>query len=242
MTLTPESLDRFATTYYLSTEVPTVDLEELAQQMAMPRIVEAIGGAKRVLEMGFGTGLITKELLAAGVRPQVVEGSALLCAEARKRHEGLVVHHALFETFEPPELYDCVLALHVIEHVDDPQAMLAVIRAWVAPGGKIVVVAPNCESLHRRIAVRMGLHQNLDDLGPSDHLVGHQRVYSLPRMRAEVESAGFAVQDEFGYLLKTVPNSMMLAYPPQMVRALNAMSDEIPAHMLANIGVVARKI
>jgi 2-polyprenyl-3-methyl-5-hydroxy-6-metoxy-1,4-benzoquinol methylase len=241
MKLTHESLDHFAKTYYLNSAVATVDLEELAQQMAMPRIIAAIGGARRVLEMGFGTGLITAELLAAGVHPEIVEGSSALCEEARRRHAGLVVHHDLFETFTPSVPYDCVLALHVIEHVDDPQAMLAVIRSLVAPGGTVVVVAPNCESLHRRIAVRMGLHQNLDDLGPSDHLVGHQRVYSLPRMRAEVEAAGFRVQDEFGYLLKTVPNSMMLAYPREMVRALNAMSDEIPAHMLANIGVVARK-
>jgi 2-polyprenyl-3-methyl-5-hydroxy-6-metoxy-1,4-benzoquinol methylase len=241
MTLTPESLDRFANTYYLNQSVATVDLEELAQQMAMHNIVAGIGNAERVLEMGFGTGLITRELLAAGVHPEVVEGSGVLCEEARRRHPGLIVHQDLFETFKPERGYDCVLALHVIEHVDDPHAMLGMIRSWLAPRGKVIVVAPNCESLHRRLAVKMGLHQHLDDLGPSDHLVGHQRVYSLARMRAEVEKAGFQVASEFGYLLKTVPNSMMLAYPPQMVRALNAISGELPTHMLANIGVVAHR-
>ena len=139
MTLTRESLDNFANTYYLNQSVATVDLEELAQQLAMHNIVAGIGDAERVLEMGFGTGLITRELLAAGINPEVVEGSGVLCEEALRRHPGLVVHHDLFETFAPARGYDCVLALHVIEHVDDPHAMLGVMRSWLAPAGKVIV-------------------------------------------------------------------------------------------------------
>ena len=62
--LSPADLDRFAATYYLNAAIEDVDIEELAQQHSIPMIVEALGDVERVLEMGYGTGLITRELLA----------------------------------------------------------------------------------------------------------------------------------------------------------------------------------
>jgi SAM-dependent methyltransferase len=240
--LDPEALDAFARSYYLNDEVATIDLEEMAQLLAVDRIVSAVRGCNRVLEMGFGTGLTTRELLARGVQVELLEGSPVLVEEARRRHTGLVVHEAMFETFAPEQPLDAVLAMHVLEHVDTPAETLAQIRSWLRPGGVLIVVVPNAESLHRRIAVEMGLHANLDDLSASDIMVGHQRVYTLDWLKRDVESAGFDVDLEFGFLLKTVPNSMMLSYPPNMVKALNTISDRVPARDLANIAIRARMI
>lgn len=237
--LTSDSLDAFAHDYYLNQQVDTIDLEERAQLHSVPRLVEAIGGRAPVLEMGFGTGLITGELLRHDVPVEIVEGSPVLVEAARGRHPGLVVHEAMFETFQPPAPYGAVLALHVLEHVDDPAELLATMASWLTDDGALVVVVPNAESLHRRIAVEMGLHERLDHLGPSDHLVGHQRVYDLERLTDDLDHAGFDVTFDFGYLLKTVPNSMMLDYPTEMVEALNTISDRIPTRDLANIGVRA---
>lgn len=237
--LTSEALDAFAHDYYLNDGITTVDLEERAQLHSIPRIVEAIAGRGPVLEMGFGTGLVTGELLRHGVPLEVVEGSPVLAREARSRHTGLVVHDAMFETFAPTRPYGAVLALHVLEHVDDPVGLLGDMRSWLAPDGALIAVVPNAESLHRRIAVEMGLHPNLDDLSDSDILVGHQRVYDLDRLVADLDRAGYDVDLDFGYLLKTVPNSMMLAYPDAMVEALNTMSATLPTRDLANIGVRA---
>ncbi len=237
--LSPESLDAFAHEYYLNQGIDTIDLEERAQLHSVPRLIEALDGRAPVLEMGFGTGLITAELLRRDVPLEIVEGSPVLVDEARRRHPTLPVHHAMFESFEPTRRYGAVLALHVLEHVDEPVTVLETMRPWLADDGALVVVVPNAESLHRRIAVEMGLHDQLDDLGPSDRLVGHQRVYDLDRLTADLDAAGYDVTLDFGYLLKTVPNSMMLDYPTAMVEALNTISDRIPTRDLANIGVRA---
>ena len=170
---------------------------------------------------------------------ELLEGSPVLAAEAVSRHPGLKVHLGLFETFEPEEKFGCVLALHVLEHVDHPVSLLRQMREWLTDDGALVVVVPNAESLHRRIAVQMGLHERLDDLSEADHVVGHQRVYDLDWLVSDLDEAGFAVDLDFGYLLKTVPNSMMLDYPPDMVEALNLISPEMPTRQLANIGVRA---
>lgn len=239
MRLTPNKLDDFATTYYLNDGVRDIYIEELQQQLSLPRVLQSVGAASRVLEMGFGTGLVTGALLDRGVKAEVVEGSPALrdIAVARHGHQGLVVHLAMFEEFEPDEPYDMVMALHVLEHVDDPQEMLAKVASWLVPGGAIVAVTPNRQSVHRNLAVRMGLQPALDTLSARDDLVGHQRVYGLDTLRAELEQADFHVDDEFGYFLKSLPNSMMLDYSQPLLEALNAISEEVPPHLLANIGV-----
>jgi SAM-dependent methyltransferase len=244
MRLTPEALDAYADTYYLNDEVPDLDIEELGQRLSIPHTIKALGNAQRVLEMGYGTGLITAELLRMGVSIEVVEGSPKLCAVARETHadEGLVVHEALFESFAPAEPYDAVMALHIAEHVDDPVELFKVVHSWVRPGGAIIVIVPNAESLHRRLAVRMGLQAKLDDLSARDQLVGHQRVYDLGRLHADLASAGFETQQDFGYQLKVVPNSMMADWPKELLAALVEISGEIPPAMLANIGVRAHRV
>ncbi len=237
--LTPDALDAFAQDYYLNNAVATIDLEERAQLLSVPRLVEAIGDRSPVLEMGLGTGLITAALLDHGVTPDLLEGSPVLCDEARRRHPEVKVHEGLFEAWTPKCGYGAVLALHVLEHVDDPVELLDHMHSWLLDGGALIAVVPNAESLHRRIAVEMGLHDHLDDLSESDHLVGHQRVYDLDRLTADLDAAGYDVDFDFGYLLKTVPNAMMLDYPSDMVTALNTISTKIDSRDLANIGVRA---
>lgn len=239
MTLDPQTLDRFAEEYYLNAQVQDIDIEELGQRLSLDRTVAALHGAQRVLELGFGTGQTAADLLARGIGYEVVEGSARLCAIARERHPDLTVHEAMFEQFTPPAPYDAVLALHVAEHVDDPVALFRRAADWLAPGGALIVVVPNAESLHRRLAVRMGVQDALDTLSERDHLVGHQRVYTLAGLAADLAGAGLRVEEEFGYQLKTVPNSMMADYPPELSEALVTISEELPPRILANIGVRA---
>jgi 2-polyprenyl-3-methyl-5-hydroxy-6-metoxy-1,4-benzoquinol methylase len=234
-----QELDRLAHDYYLRDPAGDIDIEELAQRRSFPALRRAIGEHRRVLEMGFGTGCITAQLLDAGIAVEVVEGSAVLAAEARRRHPGLVVHEAMFEAFAPPAPYDAVLALHVLEHVADPVALARHLASWVRPGGSLIAVCPNRESLHRRLAVRMGVQPALDTLSDRDRMVGHLRVYSLDDLAADLEAAGLRVEHRFGYLLKTLPNAMQLDHPPALLAAMSDVGEELAPELLANIGVAA---
>jgi 2-polyprenyl-3-methyl-5-hydroxy-6-metoxy-1,4-benzoquinol methylase len=224
--LTPDILDQYAETYYLAAP-DDLDIEERAQRHSIPLLLAALEDCGRVLEMGYGTGLITGELVAHAVNVEVLEGSPILARQATAEHPGLTVHHGLFETFTPAEPFDAVLCLHVLEHVDEPDRLLRQIRSWLRPGGVLVAVTPNAESLHRRLAVRMGLHARLDDLSPRDRLVGHQRVYTLDGLRSEVSDT-FEVRAEFGYFVKPLANGQMLDWPETVLDGLNVMSPELP--------------
>jgi hypothetical protein len=43
-----------------------------------------------------------------------------------------------------------------------------------------------------------------------------------------------------GFFLKVLPNSMMLDYSKDLINALNTISEKIPDHLLANIGVIVK--
>jgi SAM-dependent methyltransferase len=241
LTLTPAALDDYARTYYLSGSVADVDIEELQQELAYERLAAAVAGCDRVLEMGYGTGLSARVLPRLGIDVEIVEGSPLLVEAARATHPGLVVHEAMFEQFDPGPVFDAVLALYIAEHVDDPPALMRRVARWVRPGGKIVVAVPNAGSLHRRLAVAMGLQDRLDARSPRDELLGHQRVYTLAALRDDVEAAGFRVVDELGWFVKTLPNGMMLDYPRELLEGLFRVSDELPQELMANIAVIGER-
>lgn len=239
MSATVAELDAYARDYYLGRAADDLDIEERQQQLSLERLRPFLHG--RILELGFGTGEMTASLRAAGFSTAVVEGSPLLVREARRRHPGIEIHEGFFETFQPPAPVDCLLAAHVFEHVEDPPALMAHLRGWLAPGGTIVAVVPNAASLHRRLAVRMGLQPAQDTLSPRDHLVGHRRVYTVEQLSEQLEASGFEVTDVTGWFLKVVPNGMMLDWPGELIDALVAVSDELDPRQLANIAVVARR-
>jgi hypothetical protein len=85
----------------------------------------------------------------------------------------------------------------------------------------------------------MGIQQSLDTLGERDRLVGHQRVYSVGQLRSDVESSGFAVSSTRGFFFKPLPNSMMLSFSPELIRAMNDIASTMPVEWLANVGMVA---
>lgn len=240
--MTQPDLNAIARKAYLVDSTGEGFIEPLVHATQLPALLQRIGAApQRVLEMGFGEGTITGPLLAAGHAVELVEGASELCADARVRFgEPLAVHCSYFEDFRPAHRFDTVLALHVLEHVVQVEQVVRQMHDWLAPGGKVIAVVPNAESLHRQLAVRMGLQPQLDSLSPRDHLVGHQRVYDLARFRALFESAGFEVVEEFGYFVKIVPNGMMTAWKPELIESLTTISDQLPPRLLANIGLVLR--
>jgi SAM-dependent methyltransferase len=238
--LSAQDLDRFAREYYLSDDIADHGIENTLQRASAPRILGQLAPGERVLEMGYGDGLLTADLVGRGVVLDLLEGSPLLCQEATRRYgDKIAVHCGLFEAFAAGPVYDTVLALHVIEHVSEPITTLKEIARWLKPGGKLILVVPNRASVHRDVALRMGLIGALDELSPRDHLVGHLRVYDFAMPEADLAGAGFRVEHRFGSFLKTVPNSMMMDYPEALLNALDAISDSLPPEILANIGVRA---
>ncbi len=240
MVLTKERLDQIAADYHTAEDIPDKFIEDALQVHSLDWIATQLARCKTILELGYGEGIVTEHLVKTGKQVTQLEGSSILVQKV-KDHYGDRVRsvHGLFEEFTTSERYDAVVASHVLEHVDDPVALLKRMRAWVKPRGRVLIIVPNSESIHRRLALLMGLQPRLDSLSARDKLVGHQRVYSLATLLADIESGGFKVRSSRGFFFKPLANSMMLDFSPPLIEAMNAIALEMPTEWMANLGVLA---
>ena len=114
---------------------------------AKPAFLELIDPrGLRVLDLGCGGGYNGALLKRAGAREVVgVELDAGAAAQARKRLDAVVqgdlAHLDLAQLGDEP--FDAILASDVLEHLADPEAVLARALTHLRPGGAVVVSLPN---------------------------------------------------------------------------------------------------
>ena len=220
---------------YATLNLPDQWIEDEMQKVEARWIVEATKGCKRVLDLGWGSGIVAKALKADGREVVLIEGSRDFADEAIKHVDTVIV--SMFEEASMADEYDCVVASFVLEHVVDPVALLRRCGTW-AP--KLVAVIGNANSWHRRLAVQMGLQPRLDTLSARDHAVGHYRVYDMQGLRDELRLSGWYPRMWKGLMFKPLPNSMLKDYSPELIRAMCEI--ELPAHEAANIGVICERV
>lgn len=105
----------------------------------------------RVVDVGCGNGQFLARMRDLGWEVLGVEPDAHAARLAAERFGLTVVPSTLEEASLPDDSVDAVTMSHVIEHVPDPVGLLAECRRVLKPGGAVVVVTPNTQSLGRRI-------------------------------------------------------------------------------------------
>ena len=237
-----ERLDQIAEDYH-SSLLPDMHIEQECQRYELSWLSSHFRfPSVQVLDLGFGDG-VNFEAVARSCQLTLVEGSLELCSKAQQKSDLLNLNvrivHSLFEDFDTTEQFDIILASHVLEHVDEPVGLLKHLQTFLKDEGLIVGIAPNAESFHRKLGVVMGLQSNLDDLSQRDHLVGHQRVYSLDTLRRDIEDSGMEMINHRGFFLKVLANSQMIHLDRTVLVGLLKISDQLPTELCANIGFVA---
>ena len=191
----------------------------------------------RVLEMGVGCRMWTRRLLARFPSVTTVDLSARLLDRLQRevRGTGWTGICSAFEEYSPEELFDTVVATYVLEHVDDPLSMLARVRRWLRPGGEAAIVVPNALSLHRRLAVKMGLLQSPTDLGATDNRLEHRHCFAPAQAEDLITAAGFRVTERRGLMTKALPNSLLVHCTPEQLRGLVLLGMDLPLELAAAV-------
>jgi len=139
----------------------------------------------RVLEVGAGIGQTTRALAKL---PQVETIDALE-PDARffaKLVEQKIKARCLGGTvadLDPYLLYDGILYVNVLEHIEDHAGELARIRGHLKPGGHLCLFVPAGPSIY----------------APIDKAFGHFRRYTRVEVKGLLEKAGFRVQQVHYY-------------------------------------------
>ena len=115
------------------------------------RLVRSLGpvaGGRRLLDIGAGSGILVEEALAAGWQAEGVEPSVNLAAFAAER--GLPVQRGVLPHAKISGPFDVITLVDVIEHVPDPLGLLRIATSVLAPGGRILIVTPDVNSVAAR--------------------------------------------------------------------------------------------
>jgi SAM-dependent methyltransferase len=109
----------------------------------------------RVLDIGAGPGRLVGLLDESGFTAAGIEPSRRSSALARQAGHA-VERRGLFDHSDSG--LDAAVLWHVLEHIDDVGAALATVRAWLRPGGLLLVGVPNLASLQAEIGGDAWLH------------------------------------------------------------------------------------
>jgi SAM-dependent methyltransferase len=115
-----------------------------AEHLARYRLAAQLAGSRRVLDVACGAGYGTAMLAAAARSAVGVDLDAATVEYARGRYGSaeFVVGDAAALPFEDGA-FDLVVSFETIEHVPEPERVLAELRRVLAPDGWLVVSTPN---------------------------------------------------------------------------------------------------
>lgn len=161
-----------------------------------------------LLELGSFQGNFTERLTPIFQNITCVEASNDAMEMARAKFgNGVKFVHSMFEDVTLPEKYDNIIMMHVLEHIDDPVAILKRInKEWLSDDGRFFLVCPNANAPSRQIAVKMGLISHNDAVTPAEKEHGHRITYSLDTLERDVKAAGLKVVHRSGIFFKALAN------------------------------------
>ncbi|WP_298922058.1 class I SAM-dependent methyltransferase [uncultured Roseobacter sp.] len=174
----------------------------------MVRSFESFFRPGSVLELGSFKGDFTRRLLPYFDDITCVEASGEAIGEARATmSQSIDFHQGMFETIDLPKRYDHIVLTHVLEHLDDPVAVMQRINTeWLAKDGRFFLVCPNANAPSRQIAVKMGLISHNAAITPAEKAHGHRITYSLDTLERDAIAAGLKVVHRSGIFFKALAN------------------------------------
>lgn len=171
----------------------TVDPEAPNDSHAI--MLELIGPASRVLDVGCATGYLAEALRSRGSTVSGIEFDPDAGRRALPFLDKLVVGDLdsldLAEEFAPAS-FDVIVFGDVLEHLKDPLSALRRARPLLAPGGAVVISIPNVAHGSLRLALLQGRWE-YHDTGLLDRT--HIRFFTRSTLLALLHDAGFVAVD-----------------------------------------------
>ena len=160
------------------------------------RSVRPLAG-KRALDVGCGAGLLCEPLARLGAAVTGVDAAAenIAAASAHAAGAGLTIDYRCGDVGELGlGGFDLVTSLEVLEHVSDPAAFIAALRAALAPGGLMILSTPNRTARSRLLLVEAAERSGMIPRGTH-----HWDQFITPdELRALLDDAGLVMGEPQG--------------------------------------------
>jgi 2-polyprenyl-3-methyl-5-hydroxy-6-metoxy-1,4-benzoquinol methylase len=170
-------------------------LDPSASNTSHYQLLELVGGHKSVLDVGCATGYLAQALVERGCTVSGIEYDSEAAEQARPHLDQLVVGDLnvldLSAAFEG-RTFDAIVLGDILEHLPEPNEILARLSGLLAPGGSVVLSVPNVAHGSVRLALLQG-SWDYRDLGLMDRT--HLRFFTRATLLAMVRSAGLVAVD-----------------------------------------------
>lgn len=212
---------------------PDTDFDSRYTRATGRRIAERVAIGDMVLELGCATGLMSASIAAAGGLVTGVDHAEGYLARARARDlpGARFVRTGLEDEAWEEQTgtgFAHVIACNLLHEMDDPVALLARARRVLAPGGLVHVSLQNPLSIHRLVAVEMGLIADAAEISENGRRYATRGVWDAPALMAMGEEAGLVTDAREGVMLKPLPNAMMEALPVEVLDGFERAARHLP--------------
>lgn len=169
-----------------------------------------LGVGKSLLDVGCGIGYFTPTFLNKFTRVVGLDPLEKYLKVARKVNDKVEYVIGSGETFSLDEKFDTININMVLEHARNPVALLKNCKKHLTKDGMILAHVPNANSVTRRLGVLMGIIDSIQNITDKErNHFGHQRIYTIDSLQADVVSAGLRVRKVGGILFKPLPNEIL---------------------------------
>jgi len=186
------------------------------------RWVEKYVTKQNLLDVGCATGFALKVAQAQGwnVFGVEVNAKAALIAKDVLKADVVRVGH-LNDMMFPDEYFSLVTLFDVIEHIQDPVQFLSILRKKIAPGGSILLVTPNIDTLSFKILKEKWPH----------FVQEHLFLFSRKSMDRLLNETGFMTK-KYGWATKYISFEMLQSHsknqPNPFYKPMSRLLGRIP--------------
>jgi SAM-dependent methyltransferase len=169
---------------------------------------------RRILEVGCGDDPLFAHWQGFE-RCVVVEPGASFARAARRAAQNdprVRIVQAPMEDAAPSlrsENFDAVIASGLLHEVPDAAALMHALAVQCAPHTRVHVNVPNARSLHRLLALEMGLISDLFERSDNQRRLQQPRTFDLDSLGALCREAGFEVIEHGSYFIKPFTHVQM---------------------------------
>jgi SAM-dependent methyltransferase len=208
------------------------------QALNQPVLSLIPGSAKRLLDLGCGTGSMGREI-KRNIECEVVgvTYSEAEAASARVWLDQVVVSN--LNEFEGQGLgaFDCIICSHILEHLYAPEELLLRLRERLAPDGVLIIALPNVLYWKQRLEFMRGRFRYSDG-GLMDRT--HYRFFDFETSLALVRGAGFEV------LVKMADGHLPMPFLRSRLSTIASRCDRLASKLIPGLCaiqfiIVARK-